>query len=277
MIKYEYIIESMKGLGLSEYEIKAYLNLLEKYPINGYTLSKKSGIPRSRIYEVLDSLKNKQIVFEENDDKTTLYQPLEPKLLISKFKENFNNILNNFNEYTNELYSKEQNNSKLIIINGRKNIIDMLNLLIANAKERISLSIWEEEINDISKNLKEAIQRGVTVKGIYFGSNNKFKELVSHRRIERYLSEKKERYMTVTIDGINVLYGVTSRGEDSKVTWAKDAGFVDMSEDYICHDLMVNVYSNSLEKDNMEKYENYLDNVRKEYYDYTDEDFKNFK
>ena len=125
--------------------------------------------------------------------------------------------------------------------------------------------------------LEGAISRGVVVKGIYFGKNNSFKELVTHRRIERYLSEKKERYMTVTIDGIHVLYGVISRYEDSKVTWTKDTGFVDMSEDYISHDLMVNLYANKLEKDKRQEYENFMDNARKEYFGYTEEEFNNFK
>lgn len=271
------IIQDMKTLGLSEYEVKAYLSLLEQYPVNGYILSKKSGIPRSRIYEVLESLKNKQMVFEEEDGKNILYQPIDPKLLISKFKQNFNNILSNIDEYVKKVYSEGQKDNKLVIIKGRKNIMDFLNLLISDASKRIVLSIWEEEMNDIDKSLKDAINRGVAVKGIYFGKNNFFKELVTHRRIERYLSEKKERYMTVTIDGIHVLYGIISRGEESKVTWAKDAGFVNMSEDYICHDLMVNLYSNNLGKNEREKYENFLDNVRKEYFNFSEEEFNNFK
>lgn len=45
------IIQDMKSLGLSEYEAKSYLNLLEQNPVNGYILSKNFGIPRSRIYE----------------------------------------------------------------------------------------------------------------------------------------------------------------------------------------------------------------------------------
>lgn len=271
------IIQDMKALGLSEYEIKAYLNLLEQNPVNGYTLSKNSGIPRSRIYEVLDSLKNKQMVFEQMDGKNTLYYPLEPELLISKLKKSFDTILNNIEDYTKNVYSQEEEDTKLIVIKGRKSIIDFLNLLISDAKKRISLSIWEEEINDISKSLKGAISRGVVVKGIYFGKNNAFKELITHRRIERYLSEKKERYMTVTIDGIHVLYGVISRDENSKVTWTKDAGFVDMSEDYISHDLMVNIYANKLENDEKQEYESFMDNVRKEYFGYTEEEFNSFK
>ena len=80
------VIQEMKSLGLSEYEVKAYLSLLEKNPLNGYSLSKESGIPRSRIYEVLDMLKTKGMVFEQSDEKTTIYYPLEPKLLISKLE-----------------------------------------------------------------------------------------------------------------------------------------------------------------------------------------------
>lgn len=270
------IIEDMKKLGLTEYEVKAYLKLLENYPVNGYTLSKNSGIPRSRIYEVLESLRNKQLVFEQIEGETSLYHPLEPSLLINKMKNNFHSILNNVEQHIEKIFSKEANDNKLISIKGRDNIIEFLNLLILDAKKRIAVSIWEEEIKDISKSLEEAINRGVALKGIYFGKNNPYKQLVAHRRIERYLSEKKERYMTVAIDGAHVLYGVISRGEESTVTWAKDPGFVDISEDYICHDLMVNLYSNKLEREARDEYEGFLDNVRREYYDYTEEEFNSF-
>ncbi|GMQ65221.1 TrmB family transcriptional regulator [Vallitalea maricola] len=271
------IIEDMKKLGLSEYEVKAYLNLLEEYPVNGYVLSKNSGIPRSRIYEVLDSLKNKQIVFEQVEDNTTQYYPLEPKLLIGKLKNNFDDILNNVDKYTKKVYYEQQKDNKLLVIKGRDKIIDFVSTLISQANKRIAVSIWEEEINDMRAMLDAAIKRGVNVKGIYFGKNNSYKDIVSHRRIERYLSEKSERYMIVIIDRIQVVSGIISRGEDSQVTWTKDTGFVDMSEDYIAHDLMVNLYSKKLNEDQREEFEAYLDKVRKDYYGFSDEEFNSFK
>ena len=70
------IMNNMKRLGFSEYECKAYLKLLEDFPINGYTLSKNSGIPRSRIYEVLKNLIDKQMVFEQAEEKNKLYYPV---------------------------------------------------------------------------------------------------------------------------------------------------------------------------------------------------------
>ncbi len=273
----EVIIDNMKNLGMTEYEVKAYLSLLKEYPVNGYALSKNSGIPRSRIYEVLNSLKDKQIVFEQKEGKSVSYYPLEPKSLLEKYKKKFHNMMDNIEEYTKEVYTKNKDDNRLIIINGREKIIDFINLLISDARKRIALSIWEEEINEISNSLDKAIERGVTVKGIYLGANNRYKQLVTHRRIDRYLAEKKERYMTITVDSTHVVFGILSRGEDSKVTWAKDSGFVEMSEDYISHDLMVNVYSNNLEEKEKEKFEVFCDEARRDYFDYTDEDFEKIK
>ncbi|MCT4584934.1 MAG: hypothetical protein N4A54_08430 [Peptostreptococcaceae bacterium] len=270
------IIEDMKKLGLSEYEIKAYLKLLEEYPLNGYALSKNSGIPRSRIYEILENLKNKQMVFEETNEKSTVYYPLEPKLLLNKLRYDFENIIENVETYANELYNKEKENNKLVVIKGRKNIIDFINVIVKSAKKRITVSIWEEEIEGLKDGLNEAIARGVDVKGIYFGKNNPFKSVMTHRRIERYLAEKEERYMTVVVDRKDSISGIISKGEQSQVTWTKDSGFIDMSEDYIAHDLMVNKLALRLNEEELKEFELYMDEVRKEFFDFSDEEFEEF-
>ncbi len=67
------IIYNLKKIGLNEYESKAYLKLLEDYPINGYNLSKISKVPRSRIYDVLNSLVEKQFVYEIKRRKKILF------------------------------------------------------------------------------------------------------------------------------------------------------------------------------------------------------------
>ncbi|MCG8482635.1 MAG: hypothetical protein MJA31_04950 [Clostridia bacterium] len=271
------IIEDMKKLGLSEYEIKAYLSLLQIYPVNGYALSKNSSIPRSRIYEILDSLKKKQIVFEETVEGTTLYHPINPKVLINKYKDDFQNVLSHVDEYTNQLYQVKENDNKLIVLKGRNKIIDFANTLISKANKRIALSIWHEEIQDLSEALDKALSRGVILRGVYFGHTNPYEDLVPHRRIERYLSEKNERYFTMTIDGEDVMSGIVSRGADSQVTWTKDIGFIELSEDYIAHDLMINQYSKQLTSNQKKEFEDFSDRIRKDYFGFTEEEFKTFK
>jgi HTH-type transcriptional regulator, sugar sensing transcriptional regulator len=268
------IMNDMKQLGFSEYECKAYLKLLEDFPLTGYTLAKHSGIPRSRIYDVLDNLTAKQMVFVQEEKKNKLYYPIEPDIFINKTKAHYEGVFSNISKFSSKLYQGKKQDDKLVVIRGRKGIINFLKVLINGAQKRISMSIWEEELNDITEELNLAMEKGVALRGMYFGENSPFETLVPHRRLKRYFAEKKERYMSVIIDGTHVVSGVVSRGEDSKVNWTQDEGFIEVSEDYIAHDLVVNLYSASLGKEAKKKFEAFSDNIQKHYYDYSDEEFK---
>jgi HTH-type transcriptional regulator, sugar sensing transcriptional regulator len=271
------IMNNMKRLGFSEYECKAYLKLLEDFPINGYALSKNSGIPRSRIYEVLKNLIDKQMVFEQAEEKNKLYYPVEPDIFIKKLRTWYEDVFSNLSEYAGKLYREKKQDDRLVIIKGRQNIISFLNLLIKGAQKRIAVSVWEEEIQDLTMELENALKRGVVLRGIYFGESPPYETLVPHRRIKRYIAEKKERYMSVIIDKTHTLSGIVSRGEDSKVTWTRDEGLIEISEDYIAHDLIVNLYSASLTGKDYMKFEEFADSVHNHYFHYSDEEFAVYK
>lgn len=271
------IMEDMKQIGVSEYECKAYLALLESYPQNGYALSKNSGIPRSRIYEVLKNLVTKQMVFEQTKEKNTLYYPVEPDLFINKIKTHYKNIFSNVTRFTDKLYKEKKQDDKLVIIRGRENIISFLNLLIKGAEKRIALSIWDQELKDLTGELDQAIDRGVVLRGIYFGTETPYCDLIPHRRIKRYMAEKKERYLSIIIDNAHVISGIVSRGDDSTVTWTRDEGFIEVSEDYIAHDLVVNLYSASLGAAAYESFENFADRVHDHFFHYSKEEFKTYR
>ncbi len=271
------IMNNMKKLGFSEYESKAYLKLLEEFPLNGYALSKNSGIPRSRIYEVLKSLINKQLVFEQEEEKNKLYYPVDPDIVIKKLKTHYDEMLDGISQFTSRVYKEKKQDDRLVIIKGRQNIIEFLIMLIKGAENRIAVSIWEEEIRDLVGELKTAMERGVVLRGIYFGEANPFESLVPHRRIKRYMAEKKERYISIIIDGSHTISGIVSRGEESKVTWTRDEGFIEISEDYIAHDLLVNLYSASLDEKTYREFEEFVDNVHDRYFSYTSEELGMYK
>ena len=274
------IMNDMKKLGFSEYECKAYLKLLEEFPLNGYTLSKNSGIPRSRIYEVLKNLMDKQMVFKQTEEKNKVYYPVAPDVFIKKLKESYKELFSNISRFAGRLYTEKKQDDKLVVIRGRRNILSFLNLLIKGAEKRIAVSIWEEEMEDLIPELDKALKRGVVLRGIFFGGKKPYDTLVTHRRIKRYMAEKKERYMSVIIDGAHTLSGIVSRGEDSKVTWTQDEGLIEISEDYIAHDLIVNLYSASLDEEEYSKFEEFADNVHNHYFHYSDEEsavYKNLK
>ena len=271
------LLHDMKTLGFSEYECKAYLKLLEDFPLNGYALSKHSGIPRSRIYEVLKSLLDKQMVFEQTQEKNTLYYPVEPTIFIKKLRSRYDDIFVNLATFAERVYQDKKVDNRLVVIKGRENIIDFINLLIRGAEQRISMSIWEEELDDLVGELDAALERGVILRGIYFGRKSPYDTLVNHRRLERYIAEKKQRSIAIIIDSTHTLSGIVSKQQESKVTWTRDEGFIEISEDYIAHDLIVNLYSNSLDKKEYRKFEEFADNVLQHYFHYSDEELSTYR
>jgi len=271
------MMKDMKTLGFSEYECKAYLKLLEEFPLNGYALSKASGIPRSRIYEVLKNLIDKQMVFEQADEKKRVYYPMEPKIFIKKLKAHYEKLFEDLSQYAGALYQEPKQDDKLVVISGRENIISFLKLLIAGAQKRVAVSIWEEEIKELTEELNAALDRGVMLRGIYFGKNKAHDSLVSHRRIDRYMAEKKERYLSIIIDHTHAVSGIMSRGANAKVTWTRDEGFIEVSEDYIAHDLVVNLYSASLDPKTYKQFEEFADNVHDHYFHYSEKARKTYR
>jgi sugar-specific transcriptional regulator TrmB len=271
------MMEDMKTLGFSAYECKAYLTLLEEFPVNGYALSKASGIPRSRIYEVLKNLIAKQMVFEQEDGKAKVYTPVEPEIFIKKLKSRYEKIFDDLTQYAGTLYREPKQDDKLVVIQGRENIISFLKVLIKGAEKRVAVSIWDEELNSLTDELDAALERGVRLRGIYFGTAKVYEDLVPHRRIKRYMAEKKERYLSVIIDHSHVVSGIVSRGDASKVTWSRDEGFIEVSEDYIAHDLVVNLYSASLDEETYKKFEDFADSVHDHFFHYSKTDLATFR
>ena len=262
------ILAQMKQLGFSEYEAKAYLALLGDYPLSGYALSKASGIPRSRIYEVLNNLIAKHAVLEEHREKTPLYYPVAPDLLVERMKQEYAGIFDQFSAVADRLYQADAEDDRMLVVQGRSRIIELLNQLIGGAAHRIALSVWGDELSELKPRLDEALARGVKLRGICLGEGNPYQDLVSHRRMGRYRSEKKQRFMAAVIDGTHTVSGIVSRGAESKVTWTRDEGFTAVSEDYIVHDLVVNLYAASLDGADLARYEAFADQVHDYYFHY---------
>lgn len=74
--------ELLKKLGLTKYEIEAYLALLDSGPVTAYKLGKKSGVPSGRIYDVADKLALKGLASEE-PGKPKRYKAVEPEKAIN--------------------------------------------------------------------------------------------------------------------------------------------------------------------------------------------------
>jgi sugar-specific transcriptional regulator TrmB len=92
--------KSLERIGLTSYEIRTYSSLLKAGELTASELSQKSGVPYSKIYEVLGSLEEKGWIGSD-DSRPTKYFAKSPATALevtkqkmeSDFKENENVVL----------------------------------------------------------------------------------------------------------------------------------------------------------------------------------------
>src|SRR3954467_3727444 len=89
------VVEELQRLGMSGYEAKAYLALVAAgSPLTGYEVAKRSGVPRSTVYETLAKLVAREAAFEVRaDPESTIYVALPPDTLLRRVRRVFDDNL----------------------------------------------------------------------------------------------------------------------------------------------------------------------------------------
>lgn len=62
------LIDLLQHIGLNKYEAEAYAALVQHGPLTGYELGKRSGVPLSRSYEILERLASKGLALVQPGD-----------------------------------------------------------------------------------------------------------------------------------------------------------------------------------------------------------------
>ena len=80
-------VKALKMLGLTEYEAKAYTALLELGEAEAAEVSRKAGIPRTRIYDVLSKLESQGLIQGVRGSRPVLYMAVPPARALIPRKE----------------------------------------------------------------------------------------------------------------------------------------------------------------------------------------------
>ncbi len=75
---------SLRDLGLSEYESRAYRSLLRTGPTTAKELSRASDVPMGRIYDVLNSLETHNLVRSQTASRPKKYVAVEPDTALER-------------------------------------------------------------------------------------------------------------------------------------------------------------------------------------------------
>jgi HTH-type transcriptional regulator, sugar sensing transcriptional regulator len=231
--------EKLIAIGFSEYEAKAYLALVRESPATAYEIAKASGIPTSKIYEVLNKLLERKAVLKIEHSRKQKYLPLSPDELIAQYRLRVEDTLSGLQKGLHEV-QRDQNLSYIWNILDHDTLMEKAIQLIANAHKQALLSVWQEEMQHVGGEIKSALKRGVKVATVLFGRHkNTFGQSFPHPIEDTLYAEKGGRGLVIVADSQEVLFGKIAAGNKVEGAYSRNTGFVAMAEDYVKHDIYV--------------------------------------
>ena len=237
IVKEDFIKRLKASFDLNIYEVKIWTALLSKGVSSAGELSDISNVPRSRSYDVLESLEKKGFVLMKLG-KPIKYMAVDPNEVIERVKKGIKlkgeeRIVSLEKVKTSNTYRELDLLHKQGIenidpasmsgaIKGRRNINDQLDVLFKNAKKSILISTTKEGFlrkADILKSLTKKL-KNVKVK-IIVPESYEVKEFAKDLKNVsiRYSNEFNSRFCLV--DGNDLLFMLM---DDSKVHESYDTG-----------------------------------------------------
>lgn len=236
----ENLIVLMKKYDFTEYETKAYSKLLEIGKTTGYDLSKQSLIPRSKIYNVLETLYQKGLVVKTKGSQVYYKATKVDDFFIgfeNKVQADFTNMKTLLTQYEN----RTTDESEVWNIEGRSNIIAKAKTLIKEAESEILMQIWEEDLDsELISLLKDASNKFKKFVLILFSESGKynlpFDRFYSHHFEKEKLEEMDSRMLNLVVDGKTMILGTMGRTGASTAVTTSYTPMVILSKEYVVHD-----------------------------------------
>jgi HTH-type transcriptional regulator, sugar sensing transcriptional regulator len=228
----------LREMGLNAYEVDAYIVLLEGGQMTAMEISREASVPYSKIYEVLNSLKQKGWV-KSSESRPFKYYPVPPVEAMASAKlrleDKYQSWESSFNEELQPLYEKRElvERPDMLILRGQQAVLTKLEELLSKASKEIMIAAPEfaRAIIASADPLMSRSKRTVSIKLMVAGKNEDWIFLkkfpsVSELRIREHMFGGG-----VIADGKEAMLFL---GEDkpSLVIWSNHVGLVGFAREY---------------------------------------------
>ncbi len=229
----------IQELGFTEYEAKAYLALLDGSPLSGYRVAQSSGVPRSKVYEVLEGLVRRGAVLANRGDPV-LYAPLSPGELISRRRQEMEESIEAAERSLQRYTSDTASRGGIWDIVGRGEILDRARGVIESAERTVLIEVWQEDAPELREALAGAAGRGVEVVVVAYGEPDyPFARVYHHDLVDEVTRGVGGRWIVLSADSREIVTGITSLGRESRAAWSSHPGLVVPTTELIKHDIYV--------------------------------------
>lgn len=233
------LVRSFSHLGLTGYEARAYIAMLQRHPVNGHEVSRLSGVPGPKIYETLNRLTAKGLAVPLETDPVT-YEPL-PYAEFLKYKENdLNSNIRFLQENLDKLVTTESP-QMVWRIPGCGGLLARAAEIINNSREEILVSLWEDQAKVVGDPLARAVERGVKVYSLQFGPKILNAGKVYAHILLDTVYQRHGNEMTLVADNRYGFFMNLMPGGEWEGYWTCNPGVIRMVTNYIRHDIYVNI------------------------------------
>jgi sugar-specific transcriptional regulator TrmB len=160
--------EILRKMGLNAYETDAYLGLLEGGQMTAMEISREAHVPYSKIYEVLNSLKQKGWI-KSTEARPSKYYPVPPLEAAAaakrRLEDDYQNWTHGLAEELQPLYEKRElvERPDILILHGQQAVLVKLEEVLKKANREIMIAapaftrpliaLVESPLNDVKKNV----------------------------------------------------------------------------------------------------------------------------
>lgn len=234
IIKQELVKRIKDHFNLNIYETKVWLALLSKGVVSAGETAELSGVPRSRTYDVLESLAKRGFAIVKIG-KPVKYIAVDPKTVIEKMK---NQVMNDAQERVKNLstlkdtqeYTELEQLHKTGIapikvedlsghLRGRTNVLGKIREMFDNAEKEVSICTSALDFESKSRVLLPLIERlnksEIKVKVSLSGEPEKVKKLNNKHNLKAKPTNTNGRFFIA--DKNEVLFMINSENSDEEV------------------------------------------------------------
>ncbi|HEU5100267.1 MAG TPA: helix-turn-helix domain-containing protein [Roseiflexaceae bacterium] len=155
------VVELLQQVGLNKYEAEAYAALLQHGPLTGYELGKRSGVPLSRSYEILERLTVKGLALVQPGDPPR-YIGEEPQQFLERTRSANNATLDALAGALAELGPPAVPEG-FWVVRGREHILAHANACIARAERTLALQVGSAQRGALAEAIAQARARGCRI------------------------------------------------------------------------------------------------------------------
>jgi hypothetical protein len=162
------LVDALLAYGLNEYEARAYLALLQHGPAVAGDISRRSGIPRPRVYDTLQRLIEASLV-AENGGSPRSYSPLPLDDFLGRMSAQFRRRQELLKGGLTDSPGDNRNDG-VFHVHDEVPILRQAEDLVDATQRHLLVRASGIDLMAVSRSLKDALQRGVAIEGTMYGA-----------------------------------------------------------------------------------------------------------